>query len=49
MQQKAILPNAPYMEKVQFMKRWFISWITGQNVQKLPIFAIFASISIRYP
>ncbi len=23
----------------QNLKRWFISWITGQNVQKLQIFA----------
>ncbi len=27
----------------QILKRWYISWITGQNVQKLPIFAIFDS------
>ncbi len=24
------------------MKRWFISWITGQNVQKLQILLFFA-------
>ncbi len=27
----------------QILKRWYSCWITGQNVQKLQIFAIFAS------
>ena len=27
----------------QNLQRWFISWITGQNVQKSQIFAVFAS------
>ncbi len=27
----------------RIFKIWFISWIMGQNVQKLQIFAIFAS------
>ncbi len=27
----------------RILKRWFISWITGQNVQTLQIFAIFES------
>ena len=26
----------------RILKRWFISWITVQNVQKLQIFAVFA-------
>ena len=30
------------------LKRWLISWITGQNVQMLQIFAVFASTS-KYP
>ena len=28
----------------QILKRWLLSWITGQNVQRLQIFAIFAHI-----
>ena len=31
------------IRKKAFLKRWFISWIRGQNVQRLQIFAIFAS------
>ena len=31
------------------LKRWLISWITGQNVQKLQIFYYFCIITIMYP
>ncbi len=45
--QKVFLPNAPLAKKAfcRILKRWFIwsSWIIGQNILRLQIFAILAS------